>query len=606
MVSTGPRYFSADELEKFKGEDGSPTYIVFKGKVYDITGSQLWVDGMHMNIHHSREKLEETIKGAPHGEEVLSRFPVVGEYKDEGEEEPSTGPTRAPEPVSTPAVQAIQETGAPKGSGQPTNTHNNRDACICSKCPSYPLLCGGELLYCSSEVGKSRCDIKAMGCICTACPIYSGFGLSGLYFCDKDVVGREGVVMRKEGSREEDWFYQDVAEIKRVAYSGRSTVVSMGTKRRPLNLEDLHFMPAQVHRIPRLLEEPVKTEIVIGPKSRKPFRVSTPVLISGMSYGAVSKEVIRVISCAAPELKMAFNSGEGGVIPEQLDGRGYLIVQFSTGRFGITDEILKSGAAVEIRFGQGAYPGKGSYLPAEKITPEIAKIRGLKPGEAAYSPAHHMDMKTPREIKRKVEWLKNLTGGVPIGAKIGCGNVEEDVRILVECGVDYIALDGFGGATGATNTYVRENVGIPVIAALPKARRVLEELSARKEVTIIAGGGLRTSADFAKCLALGADAVYTATAALIAINCEQYRICHTGLCPTGVTAHDPSLTQLLDVAEGVRRLKNFIRVTTFEIANLTRIVGKNDVRDLDAGDLTSMSRDLSEITGVGWLGSRTG
>jgi glutamate synthase domain-containing protein 2 len=214
-------------------------------------------------------------------------------------------------------------------------------------------------------------------------------------------------------------------------------------------------------------------------------------------------------------------------------------------------------------------------------------------------------MRTPQEIKQKVDWLRSIAGGVPVGAKIGCGDIEMDVKTLVHCGVDFIAIDGFGGATGATNAYVRENLGIPVLAALPRARRALEEEGTEKEVTLIAGGGLRTSADFAKCLALGADAVYIATAALIAINCEQYRICHTGLCPTGVTSHDPALEKVLDVEEGVRRLSNFIKVSTFEMANLTRTMGKDSLSELGPGDLISMDRELSEITGVKWLGSRS-
>lgn len=231
----------------------------------------------------------------------------------------------------------------------------------------------------------------------------------------------------------------------------------------------------------------------------------------------------------------------------------------------------------------------------------MPKARGLKEDEAAYSPAHHPDMKNPEQIKEKVSWLRKLTGGVPIGAKIGCGNVEKDIRILVDSGVDFIAIDGFGGGTGATDFYVRENVGLPLIAALPRAARYLEETVAKNKITLIAGGGLRTSADFAKCLALGADAIYIGTAALIAINCEQYRICHTGLCPSGVTSHTQILTKQLDVKRGIEKLTNFIEVSTHEMAALARIVGKNDVSKLDADDLVSMKKDLAEITGVKWI-----
>jgi glutamate synthase domain-containing protein 2 len=279
-----------------------------------------------------------------------------------------------------------------------------------------------------------------------------------------------------------------------------------------------------------------------------------------------------------------------------------MIMQCSTGRFGVTEEKLRRAAAVELRFGQGAYPGKGSYLPADKITPGIARIRGLKDGEAAISPAHHPDMTTPGEIQEKVAWLKSLTDGVPVGAKIGCGNVEEDVGILAGAGADFIALDGFGGGTGATDLAVRENVGIPLLAALPRADRALRSLGARKRITLIGGGGLRTPADFAKCLALGADAVYIGTAAMIAVNCEQYRICHTGRCPTGVTTQDPALENQLDVGKGIERLSNFIRVSTGEMAAFARITGKHDLRDLDISDLVALRQELAGIVGCPWMG----
>jgi glutamate synthase domain-containing protein 2 len=212
-------------------------------------------------------------------------------------------------------------------------------------------------------------------------------------------------------------------------------------------------------------------------------------------------------------------------------------------------------------------------------------------------------MTTPDQIRDKVTWLRELTGGVPIGAKIGCGNIEQDIRILLDAGVDFIALDGFGGGTGATDYHVRENVGIPLAAALPRAARYLERLGTRDNVTLIAGGSLLTSADIVKCLALGADAVYLGTAALITINCEQYRLCHTGLCPTGVTTQDPLLVQQCQVEEGTRKLRNFIHVLTDEISTLTRIVGKTSINDLDRTDLVAMTRQMADMTGCQWVGS---
>ncbi len=409
--------------------------------------------------------------------------------------------------------------------------------------------------------------------------------------------------MRKKRSYEDDSFYRTIVNIKDMASRGESVVCAMGSiKKLPFSLDDLHFIPAQVDRIPLNREEEVNTGVCIGPAARKPLNVLSPILISGMSFGAVSKNVRLVIAQVASKLKIAFNSGEGGVLEEEINiAKDYLIAQYATGRFGINENMLKQVAAIEIRFGEGAYPGKGSYLPASKVTPEIAKIRGLKSGEAAYSPAHHADITTPQELKEKINWLRNMTDGIPIGAKLGCGNIEKDVKVLVDAGIDFIALDGFGGGTGATDLYLRENVGIPIFAALPRAFKVLSDLGMKDKISLVGGGGLRTSADFAKCLALGADAVYIGTAALIAINCEQYRICNTGLCPTGVTTTNPLLVKQVNVEKGIKKLSNFINISTKEIANLTRIVGKDDVNKLDSDDLVSLNKDMGIITGTRWL-----
>ena len=330
------------------------------------------------------------------------------------------------------------------------------------------------------------------------------------------------------------------------------------------------------------------------------MQVSSPIMFSAMSYGAVTEKVRTILAKVALNLNLGLNSGEDIVLPEIETASPNLIVQYSTVRLGITDEILKKCSAVEIRFGQGAYPGWRSLLPAAKVPPETAKMRGLKPGEDEYDFSHHPDIKNKTELTEKIRWLKEVTGGVPVGAKIGCGDIENDVEVLAEGGVDFISLDGFGGGTGATEFFVRENVGIPIVAALPRADRHLRKIGKRNKVSLVAGGGLRTSADFAKCLALGADAVYIGTSALIAIGCQQYRICHTGNCPTGVTSSNPKF-RLLDVEEGVRRLTNFVKVSNSEVANIARIVGKNNIGKLAKEDLVALKKDLAEATGVKWL-----
>jgi len=484
------------------------------------------------------------------------------------------------------------------------NNEENRNRCHCPLCPSYPQECPGEILYCGTQA--SKCDINPQTCLCDTCPVYYEYGLKGLYYCNLVEAGKTNTLMRKKRSDEDEKFYQTMLNIREESLKEKSITVSMGSQKKlPFSMDDLYFIPAQINKIPLNKEEHVNSTVTLGNHAEKPFTVSSPILISGLSFGAVSKNVKLVILKTAKELGIGFNSGEGGLVDEEKSlGWDNRILQYATGRFGVDEEHLKQASAVEIRFGQGAYPGKGSYLPAEKMTREVAHIRGLEPRKGAYSPAHHEDITNPQELEDKISWLRFLTEGAPIGAKIGCGDVKNDVKILAQAGVDFITLDGFGGGTGATDLYVRENVGIPLLAAISQAHDTLKELNLQDKISIIASGGLRSSADFAKSLALGADAVYIGTAALIAINCQQYRICYTGLCPTGVATQNPQLVKQIDIEEGVERLTSFIKLSSREIENLTRIVGKDDVNQLDRSDIISVNKDLAEICGVRWLGGK--
>ena len=242
--------------------------------------------------------------------------------------------------------------------------------------------------------------------------------------------------MRKKILDENEEVYRTIVDISNVADKGKSTLCSMGSlKKMPFSLVDLHFVPAQIFKIPKHSSEKVNTEVVIGPEAKKPLRVSSPIMISGMSYGAVSKNVRLILAKVASNLQVAVNAGEDIVLAEELDiASKQLIVQYSTVRFGITEEILKRASAVEIRFGQGAFPGWESLLPATKVSPEVAKLMGQKRIEDAHSPAHHPDIRNQEELKEKIRWLKDLTGGTPVGAKIGCGDIENDVEILADSG----------------------------------------------------------------------------------------------------------------------------------------------------------------------------
>lgn len=484
------------------------------------------------------------------------------------------------------------------------DTPENAAKCLCPACPSYPQQCRGEKLYCAR--GVSRCGIQAAGCLCPKCLIWEKYGLNGNYFCDKLPGGMSGEVQRRGASTEPPGFRDMVIGIKDTAVLGKSGLAAMGSLRElPFSLDDLFFLPAQVSHFPLNADEEVETAVTIGPQAKRPLKVPSPVLIAGMSFGAVSKNVRLSIARGAREGGFGFNTGEGGILPEEQEkAAGTMIAQYATGRFGIPDERLKRAAAIEIRFGQGAYPGAGSVLPKSKVTADVANIRGVKEDEDVLSPARHPDISSPEEVREKVAHLRRLTNGAPIGAKIGCGRIEDDLDVLLDAAVDFITLDGFGGGTGATEMFVRENCGISIVAALPRAIRHLEKKGVRDRITVIASGGLRSSGHFAKCLALGADAVYIGTAALIAINCQQYRVCYSNNCPTGVTTQDPGLVAMISPDAGGKRLASFVERSTQEMAGLARITGKRKLKDLNKDDLISVDRDLAVVTGTRWIDGR--
>jgi Glutamate synthase domain 2 len=292
------------------------------------------------------------------------------------------------------------------------NSEENRNRCICPECPSYPYNCEGELLYCAA--GKSNAEIHEKGCICFLCPVFDENKLKDLYLCGKESINEANLFMRSKKHNETDSFYQAMVNIKHISAIGSSIVSSMGSRKNlRFTWDDLQFLPAQVYHMPLNAEEKVNNQVIIGPSARKPLTISSPIMISAISFGAVSTKVKNIISEVSSKMGIAFNTGEGGVLKEDFENiLNNVIIQYSTGRFGINEDVLKKASAIEIRFGQGAYPGKGSYLPASKMTPEIAEVRNLKPGEAAYSPANHPDMHTPEEIKEKISSLRKISDGV--------------------------------------------------------------------------------------------------------------------------------------------------------------------------------------------------
>ena len=390
----------------------------------------------------------------------------------------------------------------------------------------------------------------------------------------------------------EDWIKEVQKRIKRVPISsGRSN------KFGKISFDDLVFLPAQLIKRPvDYYREKINSKTIIGKNSKKPIELQTPIIVGAMSFGAVSREVKIALAKASTLAGTIENTGEGGVLLEEREFANRLIIQYSTGRFGISEEILKKADAVEIKIGQGAKGGFGGYLPGEKVTEEIAKIRNVPLGKDIHSPAYHLDILSVEDLKKKVDWLRKISGGVPIIIKLAAGDVENDVKLAVQANPDIVALDGKEGGTGAAPEVILNEVGIPDLPALVKARETLDKMGARQELWI--GGGLNKGGDFAKALALGANAVFCATSLLVAMGCNYCRLCYLGKCPLGITTQDPELRKKLNIEEASLKVAAFIKNCTEEIKMITGACGENDIHKLSKSYLRALNSGLSKITGI--------
>lgn len=394
----------------------------------------------------------------------------------------------------------------------------------------------------------------------------------------------------------ENWIKEIQDRVKGVPISsGRSNKLGK------ISFEDLVFVPAQLNKRPiDYYREKISSRTVLGRLSKKPIEIATPIIIGAMSFGALSKEAKIALAKASTMADTMENTGEGGVLPEERKFSRKLIIQYSTGRFGISEEILRKADAIEIKIGQGAKPGQGGLLPKEKVTEEIAKIRKVEKNKDIHSPAYHSDIKNIEDLKKKIDWLRKITGGVPIIIKLGAGDIENDVMFAVKAGSDIIAIDGLEGGAGAAPEALLNEVGIPTIAALLRARKILDETGASQELWI--GGGLNKGGDFAKALALGADAVFVAFPLLIAMGCTYCRLCYLGKCPKGIATQEPALRKKLNVEESSQNIANFIKNCTEEIKMIAGAVGKNNIHNLAKDDLRALTSETAKITGVKFVG----
>ncbi len=385
-------------------------------------------------------------------------------------------------------------------------------------------------------------------------------------------------------------------EIHQMAVSGTTISGAMGTKMPMPGWDDILLLGAQLNPAPLEEDAPVSTMTVIGKHAKRPMILENPVYISHMSFGALSREIKVALAKGSAMAKTAMCSGEGGILPEEREASYKYIFEYIPNKYSVTDENLRTADAVEIKIGQGTKPGMGGHLPGEKVTEEIAKLRGKKQGEDIQSPSKFPELNSKEDLKDMVTMLRNRSDGRPVGIKIAAGRIERDLEYCVYAEPDFITIDGRGGATGSSPLFLREATTVPTIYALYRARKYLDRV--HSDISLVITGGLRVSADAAKALAMGADAVAVASAALIAAACQQYRICGSGNCPVGIATQNPELREKLKIEQSAKRVANYLNVTREELKTFARITGHTSVHELCVDDLVTLNREGSEFTNI--------
>ena len=385
-------------------------------------------------------------------------------------------------------------------------------------------------------------------------------------------------------------------EIHQMAVTGKSIISAMGTSRPMPNWDDILILGAQFNPPPLDEHAHVYTTTVIGKNAKRPMVIENPVYILHMSFGAMSKETKVALAKGSALAKTAMCSGEGGILPEEMQSAYKYIFEYVPNLYSVTDENLKNADAIEIKIGQGTKPGMGGHLPGEKVTPEIAEIRNKPLGQDVISPSKFPNINTREDLKNLVSELRERSDGRPIGIKIAAGKIEKDLEYCVFAEPDFITIDGRGGATGASPAIVRDSTSVPTVFALYRARKYLD--SVKSDISLVITGGLRVSSDFAKAIAMGADAVAVASAGLIAAACQQYRICGSGMCPMGMATQDEELRSRFKEEPAVLRVANFLNCSLEELRTFARITGHENLHDMNVSDLCTTSREISEFTNI--------
>ena len=422
--------------------------------------------------------------------------------------------------------------------------------------------------------------------------------------------------------------------IHNAAAHGLYEIRGLGAKRKLPHFDDLVFLGASLSRYPlEGYREKCLTKTVLGTRyATRPITLDIPITIAGMSFGSLSAHVKEALGLAATAMGTSTTTGDGGMTPEERNSSKTLVYQCLPSRYGFKPDDVRRADAIEIVIGQGAKPGGGGMLLGQKVNPRVAAMRTLPEGIDQRSACRHPDWTGPDDLVIKIHELREITDWkTPIYVKIGATRVFNDVKLAVHAGADVVVLDGMQGGTAATQTCFIENVGIPTLAALRQAVDALEDLNMKGQVQLIVSGGIRTGADVAKALAMGADAVSIGQGVLMALGCNHdsyeqdgQRIdatadyaalgarpgschhCHTGRCPVGITTQDAVLEQRLQPASGARHLKNYLKTLTMELTTIARACGKQNVHHLEPEDLVALTVEAAAmarlpLAGTNWI-----
>ncbi|MGE3800449.1 MAG: glutamate synthase-related protein [Candidatus Kapaibacterium sp.] len=364
---------------------------------------------------------------------------------------------------------------------------------------------------------------------------------------------------------------------------------------------DIQILTAQLSRRPLADDAPVVTEVLIGRRAKKPLRLQIPLFVSDMSYGALSEEAKIALARGAEMAGTGICSGEGGMLPEEQGENSRYFYELASAKFGWSIEKACKAQAFHFKAGQGAKTGTGGHLPGEKVKGKIAAVRGLEAGTPAISPSRFDDLVTTDDFRKLSDEIRERTGGIPIGFKMSAQHIEEDIDFALEASADYIILDGRGGGTGAAPEIFKNNISVPTMVALARARKHLDARGAN-DITLIITGGLRTESDFVKALALGADAVAIANSAMQAIGCLAMRACHTNNCPVGIATQKEDLRKRFEIGKSALQLKNYLEATVDLMKILARACGHESTNQFRLRDLTTWKKEIAELTGIKYAG----